>query len=90
MGAAPAEDSHSRISEIAACIRVLLPIVKGTQRVLARSARCEWVGTSNCLCNPRSVCLTDSGPGGPARSQRLSPAPREHEHLLRLLLAPAS
>ena len=35
MGAAPTEDSHLRVAQVAVCIRALLSIVNGTQKFLA-------------------------------------------------------
>jgi putative sterol carrier protein len=45
MGAAPAEDSHSRIAQVAACIRALLSIVNRYTDVLC--ARLGVVGETN-------------------------------------------
>src|SRR5207248_145492 len=47
MGAAPAEDSHSRVAQVADCIRTLLSIVIGT-RCSLRVVHRDWI----VLCHP--------------------------------------
>jgi hypothetical protein len=58
MGAAPAEDSHSRIAQVAASIRALLSIVNRYTELIARAAR---QGNSSFYVTPQ---LPGADPGG--------------------------
>jgi hypothetical protein len=55
MGAAPAEDSYSKIAQVAACIRALLSIVNRHTDVHLRAVHRDWI----VLCHPNFVRIEE-------------------------------